>query len=91
MNTTTDPFAHVPFPAGAIRVYEWADPVTPDASRYFLGDQWVIERRNRDDDVEVYVAGLQYADGSVAREIVVHQLQPTSRSPSGRPASWPVR
>ncbi len=64
-------------PAGADVVYGWHDADTASAARYFEGAHRAIERRtdrNQDDDIEVYVAGLQRPDGVVEREIVVHQL-----------------
>ena len=63
----------VPPPAGAVKVTEWLDD-SPEPFRYFEGSRHVIERDERSEDIHVYVAGIQYVDGRVQREIVVHQL-----------------
>jgi hypothetical protein len=71
--TTTNPdFA---FPAGAIKVDDWMDTGTPASPfRYFEGTRWLVDRNNRDEDIDLYIAGIQHTDGSVSREIVVHEL-----------------
>lgn len=69
---TTDPFPRVPFPAGAVKA-DWQDGSSPNAFRYFEGSRWVVDR-HEDLPVEVYIASIQELDGTVKREIVVHQL-----------------
>jgi hypothetical protein len=64
----------IPFPAGAVCVDEWDDLDTDTPSRYFRGQQRIIERPDRDEDIEVRIDGIQHIDGSVQREIVVHEL-----------------
>jgi hypothetical protein len=69
--TQTDPYPDLPIPAGAVEA-EWQDPGTPKAFRYFEGKHWTVFREHSR-DIEVYVAGIQELDGSVKREIVVHE------------------
>jgi hypothetical protein len=74
--TTSNPCPDVPMPGGAVTA-EWQDAGTPNAFRYFEGSRWVVDRRvdrARSEDIEVYVAGTQEPDGTVVRDIVVHQL-----------------
>jgi hypothetical protein len=74
--TPTDPFPQVPFPAGAVKA-DWQDLGSPNAFRYFEGEHRVVDRREdlpSSQDVLVYIAGTQALDGTVEREIVVHQL-----------------
>ncbi len=76
MTTATNPYPHLPFPAGAIKA-RWEDPGTPNAYRYFEGRRWVVDRRDdraSSEEIEVYVAGTQAPDVTVAREVVVHEL-----------------
>jgi hypothetical protein len=47
----TTSYDDIPAPAGAVRVYQWEDPGTPGARRYFAGSRWVIEQENRDRDI----------------------------------------
>ena len=75
---TTDPFPHVPTPAGAGEVWEWADVGTPHAHRQFTASCRVIDfdlgenfSRPWTADIEVRVEGVQYPDGCARREIVV--------------------
>jgi hypothetical protein len=42
--------------------------------RFFEGSRWVVDRTDRDEDIDVCIAGMQHHDGSVSRDIVVHQL-----------------
>jgi hypothetical protein len=73
---TTNPFPQVPFPAGAVKA-DWHDLHSLNAFRYFEGAHRVVDRRDdlpSSQDVLVYIAGTQALDGTVEREIVVHQL-----------------
>ena len=68
--TTTDLYPDVPLPNGAIRVHEWYDTDTPNAARYFVGSQWVIEHGDDlDKDITVCIDGVQFAGGSISRVI----------------------
>lgn len=71
---TTNPYPEVSFPAGAVLVDGWNDLDTAAPFRYFEGSRWVVDRRHHDTDVEVWISGTQHHDGSVSREIVVHEL-----------------
>jgi hypothetical protein len=76
--TTTNPYPHLPVPAGADEVSEWADAGRPDASRQFIASRRVIDfdlgenfSRPWTADIEVRVEGIQYVDGRIRREIVI--------------------
>jgi hypothetical protein len=68
---TIDPYASIPFPAGAVKVDEWVDLTTQTLFRFFKGSRRLVERPDRE-DVDVWIVGLQYTDGTIARDIVVH-------------------
>jgi hypothetical protein len=74
--TPTTPFPQVPFPGGAVKA-DWHDLHSPNAFRYFEGSRWAVDRREdlpSSEDIDVYIRGTQELDGTVHREIVVHQL-----------------
>ena len=76
--TTTDPYPHIPLPAGAVTA-EWQDPGTSGVYRYFEGSHWVVgpsEDPRQSQGGEVYVRGCQELDGTVEREIAVYELHP---------------
>lgn len=54
----------VPDPAGAVKVYGWEDPDTPDAFRLFSGTTRRVEL-GHGDGIEVTIRGAQSRDGSV--------------------------
>jgi hypothetical protein len=72
-NNATPPhnLVNVPLPAGSVRVYEWDDVDTGAPSRYFVGDQWVVERDESDRDITIRVDGTQRSDGRASRQILV--------------------
>jgi hypothetical protein len=74
MTTTTDPHTELPLPAGAVEVYDWDDFQTPTPFRYFVGSSRVVDRPGHGEDIEIRIDGTQHHDGSVTRDIVVHQL-----------------
>ena len=68
-------YSHVPLPAGAVKVHEWDDRNEQvGAFRYFTGTSRVVDRDDRDDDIDVLIEGTQYPDGSVDRLIGIHSL-----------------
>ena len=69
--TTPDNLANVPYPAGAIIVSDWYDADSPDCARCFAGTSWVVERDERDRDLEVDINGVQHRDGSIERIIAL--------------------
>jgi hypothetical protein len=74
--TPANPLPQVSFPAGAVKA-DWPDLGSPNAFRYFEGSRQVVDRRKDlrgSQDILVYIAGTQELDGTVEREIVVHQL-----------------
>jgi hypothetical protein len=79
MTTTTEnPFPNVPMPPGAVQVDDWCDS-TNSATRYFEGPQREVEWPPSAGDrpgkaIQVFVAGIQYADGRIDPDLVVHQL-----------------
>jgi hypothetical protein len=80
---TTDPYPHLPIPAGAEDVCEWDDPGTSGAMRRFISKHRVIDfdlgdgSRRWTEDFAVYVEGIQYPDGRIdRREIVLGPLHP---------------
>jgi hypothetical protein len=60
----------LPVPAGAIRVYEWADVNSGTPSRYFVCGSWTVDR-DGGRDLTVSVDGIQRGDGATSREIVL--------------------
>lgn len=74
---TTNQLANVPLPAGAVRIvgggWEHLD-ITGLPVRYFDGTPRGVELDERHDDIEVLIAGTQYADGRVQREIMLYTL-----------------
>jgi hypothetical protein len=70
---TANPLHQFPIPAGAVLVDGWNDTRTPTAFRFFEGSRRVVDRPH-DTDIDVYISGSQHHDGSVSREIVVHEL-----------------
>jgi hypothetical protein len=75
---TENPHPNIPFPPGAVKVDDWCDS-TDTASRYFEGRnrevQWPSKSRCCPNKaIEVFVSGIQHADGRIDPEIVVHQL-----------------
>ncbi len=78
--TTTNPRPDVPLPAGAEKVYDWENPGTPGAYRYFRGRVRTIpaeDTTNRpwSEDITVHVQGTQRPDGTIdEHDINVHQL-----------------
>jgi hypothetical protein len=77
--TTTNPHGlHIP--AGAVEVAEWTDntkplgaPPTdhtnPNASRYFSGSSWTVDRSGH--DIRVLIDGLQHTSGRIERFVVI--------------------
>lgn len=69
MTATTDPYAHVPVPVGAVDTGEWGDVGHPDAFRQFNGPKRIVKWRDVEtdhpDEATLYVAGTQLADGTV--------------------------
>jgi hypothetical protein len=64
----------VPLPDGAVKASKWQDVHTDKAFRFFEGASWEVFRRNeRRDEIVVRVIGIQELDGTVKREVVVHQ------------------
>jgi hypothetical protein len=58
-------------------VEDWFDLDDPPAGRYWACRNRVVDRlgdTHKDEPICVYVAGMQYAAGSIAPEIVVHEL-----------------
>lgn len=74
MTTATNPYRQIPHPAGAVHIEDWDDADTPEPFRFFDGSRWGVDRPHRDSDLEVRVSGLQYHDGRIVRDIVVHEL-----------------
>jgi len=75
----TSPYPDVPVPAGADKVYDWDDPSTSEAYRFFQGRVRTItadDTKNRpwSEDITVCVEGTQDPDGTINRDINVHQL-----------------
>jgi hypothetical protein len=64
--TSADPFANVPYPAGAVRAYDWIDIDTPNPSRYWAGTSLRVG------DAEIAIDGTQWADGRVERRLTMH-------------------
>jgi len=71
---TTTNRANVPHPAGATDVHDWVDLETDMPFRCFDGSWWVVERPERGEDIDVHIAGTQHHDGSITRDIAVHEL-----------------
>jgi truncated hemoglobin YjbI len=47
----------------------------PDTAPVFRGSRRVIDRRpDRDQHIDIYIAGAQHHDRSVSHDIVVHEL-----------------
>ena len=69
MTITNLHLAAVPFPTGAHHVQAWED-----GSRYFETPRSVVPIRG--EEVAVFTAGSQHADGRITREICVNQLHP---------------
>lgn len=66
--------ANVPVPAGAMMVDDWMGPAadgSDDGVRYFTGTPRIVEFDNKAGGIEVTIAGTQYRDGRVDREIVI--------------------
>jgi hypothetical protein len=77
---TTNPYPHVPVPAGADDVWDWNDPGTTGAFRQFTAARRIIDfdlgenfSRPWTTDFEVRVEGIQYPDGRIRREILAAQ------------------
>jgi hypothetical protein len=72
MHDTANPYPNVPFPAGAVTVYDWHDTQygIDHAGRYFCGFTRVVERDN-DKDISVLVDGTQRPDGRSVRVITI--------------------
>jgi hypothetical protein len=75
---TDNPFPNVPTPPGAVAVNDWCDS-TYTATRYFEGPnrevEWPPSSGYRPGKaIQVFVAGIQHADGRIDPELVVHQL-----------------
>jgi hypothetical protein len=70
---TATPHRQFPDPAGATVVGDFEDLQTDTPFRYFEGARRTIGRPHRD-DVEVYISGVQHRDGSITRDVVVHEL-----------------
>jgi hypothetical protein len=76
--------ANVPLPAGAVRVGGWEHPNStglPQSVRYFdgtardvTGDQRLPLGDGRTKTVTVRIKGCQWGDGTVERDITVHEL-----------------
>ena len=67
---TTDGFANLPLPAGAVRVYD-----DDGGYRVFDGTTRTIQRNGRyQEDVMVRLQGVQHSDGRVERQIAVSPL-----------------
>lgn len=71
MTTTANPHRDVPPPAGAVKVDDEWQQIGPDTYRYFEGLSWVVEADGEQAPVGVLIAGLQYGDGSVERQIAL--------------------
>ncbi len=69
-----NPLRQIPMPAGATFVDDWTDLETDTPFRYFEGARRTIDRPHHDTDIEIYISGMQHRDGSVTRDIVVHEL-----------------
>jgi len=84
MTTVSNPYPNISLPAGADEVCEWDAPGTPYAFRYFEASSRVVPAVSEDchgsrpwsEPIQVWVAGTQYADGRIKREIVVERLHP---------------
>jgi hypothetical protein len=74
-DNTTNHLADVPLPAGATQVYDWDDTSTDTPSRYWRGSSWLIDANDLRgaEDIEVFIDGVQHADGRVERFVHVHQ------------------
>jgi hypothetical protein len=74
---TTNIRPHAPLPAGVNVIRDCVDDGIDSPSRYFEGPDRVVEHRvgRAAEPVHVYIAGLQYVDGPLSREIVVHHLR----------------
>jgi hypothetical protein len=75
---TENPFPNVPMPPGAVQVDDWCDS-TDSATRYFEGRTIEVDwppssRCHPGKAIQVFVAGIQYADGRIDPKFVVHQL-----------------
>lgn len=72
-DTATVPDPGTPLPAGAIETQEWEHPTRTgydQPSRYFTGTTRTVAARPK---VDVVIVGIQYQDGTVERELLVHQ------------------
>jgi hypothetical protein len=58
----------VPEPTGATQVSDW-HKISNGAFRYFTGQRWLVEVYGADYDV--HITGNQFADGRVARAVVL--------------------
>jgi hypothetical protein len=74
MTVSTNPSTNISLPAGAALVDDWTDTRTPTPFRYFEGSRRTVERPHHDTDIDIYVSGTQHHDGSISRDIVVHEL-----------------
>jgi hypothetical protein len=70
MHDTANPYPNVPFPAGAVEVYDWDEYDIDHTGRYFRGFTRVVER-DTDNDISVLVDGTQRTDGRSVRVITV--------------------
>jgi hypothetical protein len=72
MHSTANPYPNVPFPAGAVKVYDWHDTEygIDHAGRYFRGFTRVVDRDD-DKDISVLVDGTQRPDGRSVRIITL--------------------
>jgi hypothetical protein len=62
--------ADVPLPAGAVQVDDWDQW----GCRYFTGSKWLVERDDREEDIECSSTGSQHPDGRLERLMHVHRL-----------------
>lgn len=87
METTTNPLANIPTPAGAVRLKDWelgrtsADG-TPNVYRGFTGTPRTVDCPERDRDVAVGVTGLQRMDGNIRREVCVTEIDGPPLTPA---------
>lgn len=73
MTTALVSHPDVPMPAGTIEAQDWEDPALTgydQPSRYFTGTTRTVAARPK---VDVVIVGIQYEDGTVERELLVHQ------------------
>jgi hypothetical protein len=69
----TNNIPNVPLPASADEVYDWEDPGSPGAQRYFEGCRRSVPTGG--DPIDMFISPMQYADGNGRRIPVTRRIR----------------